>query len=205
MSAKVEGRTHPTKLKLLETVIQLLDQHPVEAITLDEILDISKVSKGSMYHHFQDFDDLIELAEVKRFSIYVDLSINKLSKAVMNSNSAKELREQLHKVTTATQDPNLNVLRMDRVSALARTGKSERFLKALGEEQQRLTDGLTEIVETGQDRGLVRTDIDARAMATLIQAYTLGRIVDDVVDTKVNPDNWIKLIDIIADSLLIHD
>ncbi len=204
MRTKVEGRTHPTKTKLLETVVELLDQHPVEAITLDQILEISKVSKGSMYHHFEDFDDLIELAEAKRFSVYVDLSINKLSMAIMHSNSVDELSAQLHRVTEATQNPALTILRMDRVSAFARAGKSERFQKALGEEQQRLTDGITEIVETGQDRGLVRTDLDARALATLIQAYTLGRIIDDVVEEKVDADKWIALIDALAELMLVR-
>lgn len=198
------GRMHPTKVKLLETVVELLDQHPVEAITLDQILEISKVSKGSMYHHFHDFDELIEFAEVKRFSSYVDLSIYKLTQAIMNSNSVDELREHLHKVTVATQNHELTVLRMDRVAAIVRTAKSERFRRALGEEQQRLTDGIKDIVETGQDRGLVRTDFDARAIALLIQSYTLGRIVDDIVEEKVDPNAWINLIDNIADMLLVQ-
>jgi AcrR family transcriptional regulator len=203
MRTKVEGRVHPTKAKLLETVVELLDQHPIEAITLDQILEISKVSKGSMYHHFEDFDELIELAEIKRFSAYVDLSIHKLTQAIMHSNSVSELRDELHKVTLATQNPALTILRMDRVSAIARTGKSERFQAALGQEQQRLTDGITEIVETGQDRGMVRTDLDARAIAILIQAYTLGRIVDDIVEEKVDSEKWIHLIDEVADTILV--
>lgn len=203
MRTKVEGVTHPTKAKLIETVVALLDQHPVEAITLDQILEISKVSKGSMYHHFVDFDDLLELAEIRRFSAYVDLSIHKLTQAIMHSNSVDELRSELHKVTLATQNPSLTILRMDRVSAIARAGKSERFQISLGKEQQRLTDGITQIVETGQDRGLVRPDLDARAIAILIQAYTLGRIVDDIVEEKVDPDKWIQLIDAVADTILI--
>ena len=205
MRTKIEGRTHPTKATLIETVVELLDQHPVEAITLDQILEMSKISKGSMYHHFADFDDLLELAEVKRFSAYVDLSIYKLTQAIMNANTTEELRQHLHKVTMATQDEKLTVLRMDRVSALGRAGKSERFRIALGKEQQRLSDGITEIVETGQDRGFVRSDLDARAIAILIQAYTLGRIVDDVTEEKVDPKKWIELIDTIADSILVQD
>ncbi|MEN9692812.1 MAG: hypothetical protein RLZZ330_456 [Actinomycetota bacterium] len=205
MPSKTEVRIHPTKIKLLETVIALIDQHPVEAITLDQILEISKVSKGSMYHHFEDFDELIESAEVKRFSLYVDATISKLTQTIMHSNTVQELRADLQKVTRATQNPLLTVLRMDRVSAIARTGKSERFRVALGAEQQRLTDGLAEIVETGQDRGLVKKEIDARAIALLIQSYTLGRIVDDFVDEKVDPEAWFALIDRVADTFLVLD
>lgn len=205
MRTVLASRMHPTKVKLLDTVVQLLDEHPVEAITLDQILEISKVSKGSMYHHFHDFDELIEFAEVKRFSSYVDLSIFKLTQAIMHANSIAELREELHKVTVATQNQHLEVLRMDRVSAIVRTAKSERFRKALGEEQQRLTDGIKEIVELGQDRGMVRRDFDARAISLLIQAYTIGRIVDDIVVEKVDQDAWIFLIDNIADMLLVQE
>jgi AcrR family transcriptional regulator len=205
MRTKLEGRTHPTKVKLLETVVELLDQHPADAITLDQILEMSQISKGSMYHHFADFDDLLELAEVKRFSAYVDLSIYKLTQSIMHSKTTEELREQLHRATLATQNENLTTLRMDRVSALARAGKSGRFLTALGQEQQRLTDGITEIVETGQDRGFIRTELDARAIAILIQAYTLGRVVDDIAEEKVDPEKWIALIDNVADMILVKN
>lgn len=204
MRTVLASRMHPTKIKLLDTAVQLLDQHPVEAITLDQILEISQVSKGSMYHHFHDFDELIEFAEVKRFSSYVDLSIFKLNQALMHSNSIAELRDELHKVTVATQNPHLQILRMDRIAAIVRTSKSERFRKALGEEQQRLTDGIKELVELGQDRGMVRKDFDATAISILIQAYTLGRIVDDIAVTQVDPDAWVSLIDSIADMLLVQ-
>jgi AcrR family transcriptional regulator len=202
MRTKVEGRTHPTKAKLLNTYVELLDTHSIEDITLDMVLRSSRISKGSLYHHFKDFDELIESAEVQSFSAYVDLSILKLSQAAMQSNSVGEFRQQLHKVTVATQNPELAILRMNRVSALARAGKSPRFHEALGKEQQRLTDGITELVETAQDRGLVRTEVDARAIALLIQAYTLGRVVDDVVENKVDPNKWIEVIDQIADIFL---
>jgi hypothetical protein len=51
----------------------------------------------------------------------------------------------------------------------------------------------------------VRTDVDPRAIAILIQAYTLGRIIDDVVDRKVDPDSWIDVIDRIADIFLVEE
>jgi hypothetical protein len=64
----------------------------------------------------------------------------------------------------------------------------------LGAEQARLTDALTDLITQAQEKGLYRRDFDARACAVLIQAYTLGKIVDDVVEEPVDPQAWNDLI-----------
>lgn len=38
------------------------------------------------------------------------------------------------------------------------------------------------------------TDFDPRAEAVLIQANTLGRIVDDITTEQVDPNSWDQLI-----------
>jgi hypothetical protein len=66
--------------------------------------------------------------------------------------------------------------------------------RMLGAEQARLTDALTDLIREAQEKGLYRNDFDPRACAVLIQAYTLGKVVDDVVDTPVDPQAWNDLI-----------
>jgi hypothetical protein len=80
--------------------------------------------------------------------------------------------------------------------------KNESFRKALGEAQQGLTDLFTEQVTAVQNRGWFNKDFDPRAAAVLIQAYTLGKIVDDVVDKPMAATGWNALIDLIIDRTL---
>lgn len=57
-------------------------------------------------------------------------------------------------------------------------------------EQKRLTDSLTALFETNQQRGWMRPDFDPAVASIFIQAYTLGRVIDDVSQEKVDPDHW---------------
>ena len=55
---------HPTKRALVVTVLEELKSKKPSDLTSELILEKSGISKGSLYHHFEDFDDLIETAEV---------------------------------------------------------------------------------------------------------------------------------------------
>ncbi len=57
---------HPTKTHLIETAVKLLDTQLPHEIAVDEILDKSGISKGSLYHHFEDLAELLEAAQVAR-------------------------------------------------------------------------------------------------------------------------------------------
>jgi AcrR family transcriptional regulator len=69
---------HPTKTKLIETAVSLIDEFGPIGFTVDALLERSSISKGSLYHHFVDFSDVIEQAQVIRFSRYIDEDIKAL-------------------------------------------------------------------------------------------------------------------------------
>ena len=55
---------HPTKAVLVRTVVELLDTQMPSEIHADNVLEISGISKGSLYHHFEDLGELVETAQV---------------------------------------------------------------------------------------------------------------------------------------------
>jgi hypothetical protein len=57
-----------------------------------------------------------------------------------------------------------------------------------------MTNALQDLIDEAKRRGWIRTDIDAMATAVFIQAYTLGRVVDDISTEKVDPQKWNDLI-----------
>ncbi|MFZ4718096.1 MAG: TetR family transcriptional regulator C-terminal domain-containing protein [Ilumatobacteraceae bacterium] len=73
----------------------------------------------------------------------------------------------------------------------------------LATEQRRLTDTLVELVAGGQGRGWVSRDVDPYAMAVLVQAYTLGRVVDDVTGQQMDPAAWTAVVSRIVDHVII--
>ena len=93
---------HPTKRALIETVLELLKSVKPNELTSESVLEKSGISKGSLYHHFEDFDDLIETAEVIRYAAYVDQSIHLLTKVFQLAKNRDQMVVELKKVTRFT-------------------------------------------------------------------------------------------------------
>jgi AcrR family transcriptional regulator len=185
---------HPTKRLLVETAIKLLDNKKPNEILAEEVLEISGVSKGSMYHHFEDLQELVETAQLMRYSKWIDASIEFMTTYVLGANTKEEFVESLRKLTELTQSVDRKGARAERARALAACFDNPRMAKAMGAETQRHTDALADIIQEVQNRGLVREDISAKAAAVFIQSYTLGKMVNDYNPTGVEDKAWVDLI-----------
>ena len=181
---------HPTKARLIETAAQLLETQLPGAIQVDEILDKSGISKGSLYHHFEDLGELLEAAQVTRYAAWVDRSIGLIVPVLSGAKNRDDIIEGLKKATLYTQSADYKSTRFARARTLANSENSERFRKALGLEQERLTTALEDLVSEAKNKGLFRADLDSRIVAVFIQSYTLGKIVDDVVPTPMSQEKW---------------
>lgn len=185
---------HPTKRLLVETVVSMLDAKAPNEILAEEVLDVSGVSKGSMYHHFEDLQELVETAQVFRYSKWIDASIDYLTKNVATARSKEGLRESLLNLTNFTQSDDRKGARAERARALAACFENPRMAKQMGKETERLTDAIADVTEEVKNKGLFRADVDSKTLATFIQAYTLGKIVNDYNPTGVKEEQWVAFI-----------
>jgi AcrR family transcriptional regulator len=194
---------HPTKAKLIEATSKLLKTVDRAHLTSDMILEESGISKGSLYHHFEDLDELIEAALIQRYARWVDASIELMTQLLTSAESSDDIYSGLTGITRRTQSDEFRAERQNRIDVLSRAGSSKRFAKLLGEEQQRLTDALTDLIREAQERGFYKKEVDARAIAVFIQAYTVGKIVDDFNENKVDPEEWVNLINLVIKTVFI--
>jgi AcrR family transcriptional regulator len=186
---------HPTKEKLVHAFLELLKTQSWNDITSEMVLDNSGITKGSLYHHFEDFGELIETVRIRRFSHWVDASIEVLTEVVTNSVTKEQLIAALHEVSVNTQSFSQSKNRLERTQTISLTNDNPRFATELAKEQQRLTDALTDIIREAQEKGLITSAIKAKVLAVFIQSYTLGKIVDDINPERVDETEWVKLID----------
>jgi AcrR family transcriptional regulator len=203
-SPRKRESSSPVRAALLESAIKLIDSTSPDLITIDMLLENSEVSRGSLYYHFSDLGDLLEQALIARFALSVDESIDALRNALATANSTDEFKAALQRLTRVTQTRARAARRMERITVFAGLASSESLRTMLGAEQHRLTDTQATLIRAAQQRGWVRPEIDAQAIAVLIQAYSLGRVVDDADPEPVDEASWIALIDHILD-LLVFD
>ncbi|MFM1951629.1 MAG: hypothetical protein RJA33_423 [Actinomycetota bacterium] len=194
---------HPTKAQLIRVTAEILEIKLPNEIAVDEILEKSGISKGSLYHHFEDLSELLEAAQVRRYSAWVDRSIEILISLLASANTREDLLIGLKKVTRLTQDPAYRSTRYSRARAIVNAEHSPRFQLALAAEQMRLTDALVDLIEEARNKGLYATDFDSRAGAVLVQAYTLGKMLDDFLPEPMDPDAWYELIDKVVEKVFL--
>lgn len=201
--AKRERREHPTRQILIATVQTLLETKPADELTLDDVLEASGISVGSLYHHFEDFPHLIEEGLVAQYAAEVDASIKGLAKSVDGATNATELLAGMRETTVRTNSASFRSNREQRVRVMAKATTSERFRAALSTHQQRLVDGYADIVQDAQRKGLVKPDINPHVLATFALAYGLGYVLNDVTERPVADEDWADFILRVMESAVI--
>lgn len=186
---------HPTKTLLIETAVKLLDTHLPHEIAVDEILEQSGISKGSLYHHFEDLAELLEAAQVERYAGWVDRSIELIVAIISKVKTKEELFEGVKKMTVLTQSTDFKDYRFERARTIGNSQGHERFQKLLAVEQERLTSGLTDVIREVMEKGFFDKQLNPQVIAIFIQSYTLGKIVDDLVTNPVGQLEWNEFID----------
>jgi AcrR family transcriptional regulator len=183
---------HPTKRQLLETTLRLMTELGPDSVTVDAVLEASGVSRGSLYHHFGSFPDFMDYANAVRYSTYVDASIAGIVAVVTGAKGKAELLEGARMLTrqTAQTAPN----RADRLRILALAAQRPGLRALLSTEQQRLTNETAAALGAARDRGWLRPGLDTKVAAVLIQAYTLGKIVDDIAEEHIPAEAWEAMI-----------
>ena len=185
---------HPTKQTLIATVSELLESRRADEIQVDDVLHRSGISKGSLYHHFEDFGELIETALVQRFVLGSDRDIEALRAIFNKATDQASLLGSLELVTEQSQSLENRSRRFERAEVIARSQRNPKLEALLAFEQRRVNEELAELLRFGQSKGWFRPELPADAAAVFIQAYTLGRLVDDISEVKVSGNDWNSLI-----------
>lgn len=191
---KVSTQPHPTKVALLEVVKGMIAEYGADGFTVEMVLAESGISRGSLYHHFEDFPDLVEeaLLEINRTNVVT--SIELVRREFERVSTKAEFLDAVGRVTRALHSPERFKARIDRVRMLAVCGDDERFRKRFGDDQTELVMSFTEVITDMQTRGIVRSDFDPKTLATFMNAYTLGIILNDVSSDPVSFEDWNVLV-----------
>ena len=194
--------THPTKVHLTEAAATLIDEFGSQGFTVEQLLEKSNISKGSLYHHFEDFHDVIMQAQVLRFARYVEEDIAALTNVLLASTSREDMFGRLDQISRATHDPARSVRRADRIEILAGARHSEKMKNALGPTQARLTGAIADLVREMKAKEFVSENLDPGSVAVFIQAYSLGLIVNDVSNEPIDLEEWHAMISRMTRGLL---
>lgn len=204
-TSHTNAEPHATRVRLLEVTTRMIDELGIDEVNIDEVVAAAGVTTGALYHHFGSVNGLLVEAVVSLFAANVDDNIRTLETILDDCTTVGEVRQRLAAMTRATQDPDRRAVRMHRARVLSQTATEPELAARIDAEQRRLTDTIADTVARARQRGWFRPEVDPHAFAVFVQAYTLGRVVDDVTSEPVSQDAWVALIDMVIDGLLTSD
>jgi AcrR family transcriptional regulator len=202
--ASSQAATPPsTRDRVLAVAIAQLEAGGEALVRIDEIRDRSGVSIGSIYHHFGDRDGVIVAAQLRRFSQYAEAEVAELAEIVRRSRNLSEFRKSIRELTRRSQSEFSTGVRWGRLGVLGSLIGREALREEIRAIQTTLTDGFQAHVAKGQARGFFRPDLDPRAVAAFIEAYSLGAVLNDLDLHGVTERAWEKVVWAVLEGLLV--
>lgn len=164
----------------------------MESLSIAMILERTGVSHGSLYHHFDDFPDLVEKAVVHRYTRRLKESLSAID-VLLECTTEHEFRRGIEQLVVETTETSRRRNRMDRIEVLGALKGHPRLVDSIARAQQEITDAQGEYFREFQRRGWLRSDLDPIAMSAFVQAMIVGRIVDDVSERPIDQDTWLQV------------
>jgi AcrR family transcriptional regulator len=170
-------RPDASRRQLVDTAIDCFALHGFQGTSIDRIARAAGVTKGALYYHFRDKEDLLLEAVKNR--------IGEFERHVLDAVAASDdTHEQLRRVVdacfvTATASNHRRFIITLMVEALDTNPRlSEQFRKVL----RRMRGFLADVVANGQRRGIMRADIVPTDVAALIAGTIMGAEIQHYQD-----------------------
>ena len=176
--------------KLLEVTISELDRVGLAEIDIDSLLRKSKISKGSLYHHFGSKNGLLAAAEAQQFMKYLKREGETFRKLIEDCATKQKFIELVAAVMKITRlESNLD-FRKKRVRAIAMSFNDENLAQVLKNAQIEITEYLAGSFQIAKDRGWVKPDTDLMALSYWIQGVFIGHVMLDITEQTEHEDAW---------------
>jgi AcrR family transcriptional regulator len=184
----------PGAQRLLEAAIAVLDEHGAAALRLTDIAARAGVSFGLIGHHFGNREGLVAAAQRARLEGMLKTDIGQLAELTAPAAGAADVERGLRALSAELVDGSRTDARFGRVAALATAHGQPEARGLIAEVTAELLDRMEGLIQVLQARGIVRRDLDARAIATFAQAYGLGMVLSDLDPTPPTPDAMVAVI-----------
>ena len=163
-------------------------------IKSENVLVRSGITRGPLYHHFEDFDDLIQTAQIQLYKKFV---LDVTSQLVNVLNSAEDLATVQNKlkefINVRSEKIADNVLRQ-RIGIIHNAASHPALREKLFESQETLTQEWMKAYQICLDRGWADPTVDSRCVSILMQATFIGRVLDGMSNVQMDLEEWQKVL-----------
>lgn len=166
-----------SKDHLLRAAIECFATHGYHGASIDRIARAAGVTKGAVYYHFRDKEELLFQTVRNRI---VGFESQVLAETAIDDAPMLTLRRVFDACfVTATESNHRRFIITLMVEAL---GTNPELSEVFRLELRRMRGFLADVVRRGQDAGVVRADLDSEQVAALIVATIMGAEIQHYQD-----------------------
>ena len=191
--------------KLLEVTISELDRVGLAEIDIDSLLRKSKISKGSLYHHFGSKNGLLAAAEAKQFMQYLNREGIVFREMIEKCSTKQEFVKLVSTVMKITRLKENREFRKKRVRAIAMSFNDPKLAEILASAQKQVSEYLADTFEIARDRGWVKPEVNLLTLSYWIQGVFIGHIMLDITGQTEHEEGWSETAFLALQSFLTVD
>jgi AcrR family transcriptional regulator len=154
------------------------------------MLEEAGVARNTLYLHFEDHTALLEVALLEVFVGGVKDHLKLLTDSFRKSRTKPDFLKRVSEVISISQDRQRRDFRIARCRLIAHSDKNPRFSSLLKAEQSRINESYTAFFVELQRKGWMGNNVSPETAAVLVQALTLGRVIDDVSEERISQTAW---------------
>ena len=191
-----QARGVETVERAVATTVELLDEVGPSEVRFALVTERAGISNGSLLHHFGSLGGLLSAAEAVRYEAAVSTRLAAARELVVASGDVAALQSVVARTAQAVAAGAFDELRWMRLSALSFARHRPELQEVLGDTIGRLRDEIAVLFAGLLERGMIRYDVPAGAATAFVHAHTVGRLVEDIVDDRLPPEQWVSLLDV---------
>lgn len=191
-----------SRARLIDVTLRTILEQGVDAVRVDDIVAEVGVTKGSLYWHFEDRNALIKAALAEHIQRLNAETVSGVADAIGEGNTKDAY---LTRIAPFIADPyNVDQVRerWGRLAILVEARNRPDLMEMMRDVQARNLEVFVELMSQAQQSGILRQDLDPRAVAVALNAMYLGSNIIDVLGDKApTPEAWWSLISFFISAL----
>lgn len=168
-----------TRDRILAETIRALDEGGDRNVRVARVAQAAGVTQGMVTYHFDTRDRLLAEAHARRIAKSINDDVGEALAAVIAAISTEEFVAGVRRLTSAVLSPDRRVDRERRLNALSYSLSDDELHAAMRSEYTETVDRFEGVFDKGKSRGFIRSDLDSRAIATMVMSYSFGLVISD--------------------------
>jgi AcrR family transcriptional regulator len=178
------------KQTILELAIKTIDESGEPGIRVSQLAEAAGVAIPALYHHFGSREGLIEAAQVERFIRSLREDSEAFIARIKTCSSRDDVKRVVEDLVISVGTPERAQVRWRRMNAVGATYARPALTAAIIHSHEEMVDKLALSLTPLQRQGIIRQDIDLRAVVAWFNGSILGKNLVEIGNSGIDLDQW---------------